>query len=92
MTTEADFSVMLSEIFVECEVRGMKLPFVVCAVRPNGSVIALRVHGYDGKDPDILVEHTEGGIFQPPITIMVLDQTNEAVKITISAKGERTWH
>jgi hypothetical protein len=62
----------------------MKLPFILCAASPNDSVLCLRT---DGVDPEILAEHYEGGGFRAPITIMVLDQTGEAVRITIEAEG-----
>jgi hypothetical protein len=86
-----DFAAMLGEIFNRCEVQGMQLPFVVCAAAPNGSVLAMR-HLGAGKDPDMLAEHSEDGMFRLPITIVVLDQCNIAVRITVAADGKRTWH
>ena len=79
----------LREIFEQCARRGMVTPFVVVAASKNGSVLALRVSGEDV--PDVLAEHYEGSMFSLPITIMVLDQTAEAARVTFAA--ERThWH
>jgi hypothetical protein len=85
-----DFAAMLGEIFNQCEAQGMQPPLVVCAVAPNGSVLAVRAHGA-GKEPDILAEHTEDGV-RLPITIVVLDQRNIAIRVTVAADGKRTWH
>ena len=81
-----DMTATLAAILQECEHRGMVLPFVVVAASRNGSVLAVRVPG-DGREGEVLAEHYEDGMFVVPITCMVLDQTNEAVRITI---GEST--
>ena len=81
-----DMTATLAAILQECEHRGMVLPFVVVAASRNGSVLAVRIPG-DGREGEVLAEHYEDGMFVVPITCMVLDQTNEAVRITI---GEST--
>ena len=80
----------LAAILQECERRGMVLPFVVVAASRNGSVLAIRVPG-GGREGEVLSEHTEDGMFVVPVTCMVLDQTNEAVRITIG-EGGVTYH
>ncbi len=77
-----DMTADLAAILQECEHRGMVRPFVLVAASRNGSVLALRVPG-DGRKGEILAEHYEDGVFVAPITCMVLDQTNEAVRVTI---------
>ena len=77
-----DLTADLAAILQECEQRGMVRPFVLVAASRNGSVLALRVPG-DGRKGEILAEHYEDGVFVAPITCMVLDQTNEAVRVTI---------
>jgi hypothetical protein len=67
----------------------MKPPLVVCAASPNGSVMAIRV--IPDKEPDMLAEHFEPEGVAVPFTIMVLDQDNEAARITIEATGKKTW-
>ena len=74
------------EIFQECEQRGMVPPFVLVAASREGSVVAVRAPG-DGREGETLAEHFEDGVFLTPVTCMVLDQTNEAVRVTI---GENT--
>src|SRR5262245_11615328 len=68
-----------------CVDRGMQLPFILCAVAPNGSVAAMRT---DGVEQELLVEHIEPEGFRLPITILVLDHAGEVACITIDA--ERT--
>ena len=68
-----------------CVDRGMQLPFILCAVAPNGSVAAIRT---DGVERELLVEHIEPEGFRLPITILVLDHAGEVACITIDA--ERT--
>ena len=68
-----------------CIDRGMQLPFILCAVAPNGSVAAIRT---DGVERELLVEHIEPEGFRLPITILVLDHAGEVACITIDA--ERT--
>ena len=79
--TTSDYMV---EICDKCEERGMQVPLILCAASPNGSAACARVYG-DGAARDILAEHLEAeGL---PMTCMVLDQNNEAARVTI-APGE----
>ncbi len=81
-----DMTAAMAAILQECEHRGMVRPFVLVAASRNGSVLAVRIPG-DGREGEVLAEHYEDGMFVVPVTCMVLDQTNEAVRITI---GEST--
>jgi hypothetical protein len=74
----------LAEVLKTCIERGMQLPFVLCAASPNGSVLCVRFN--DSAGPDTLAEHFEPEGFRVPVTLMVLDQTGEAVRITINAE------
>ncbi len=85
-----DMTAALAAILQECEHRGMVRPFVLVAASRNGSVLAVRAPG-DGREGETLVEHFEDGVFLAPVTCMVLDQTNEAVRITIG-EGGVTYH
>src|SRR5262249_21994440 len=80
----------LIEIYDQCEERGMELPFIVCSVSPNGSALVLRVKG-DGSPADVLAEHFEPAGFVLPMTIAIVDQRNEAARVTLNAPGEATW-
>lgn len=81
---------LLAEVFDHCEADGLVLPWIVTALAPNGSVLVVRMRG-DGTPADVLAEHYEGGVFIAPMTIVVLDQRNEAAKVVIEATGKRTW-
>ncbi len=81
-----DMTAAMAAILQECEKRGMVLPFIMVAASRNGSVLAVRIPG-DGREGEVLAEHYVDGMFVVPVTCMVLDQTNEAVRITI---GEST--
>ncbi len=80
----------LGAVLQECEQKGMVLPFILVAVGRNGSVLVLRVPG-GGSEGELLAEHDEDEGFRTPITCMVVDQTGEAVRITIQAE-EVTYH
>jgi len=82
----AQLSEHFGDILSACEDRGMQRPFIVCAASPNGSVLCVRANP-DGEEPDVLAEHYDAHMFRLPITVMVLDQTGEAVRITITVKG-----
>ena len=66
----------------------MKLPFIICAASPNGTVFCMRFGGPGGQ-PDVLAQHDKPGGFKSPINWMVLDQNGEAVRVTIDVKRER---
>ena len=85
-----EMTAVLAEILQECERKGMTLPFVMVAASRNGTVLAMRVPG-GGRDGEVLAEHSEEGVFAMPITCMILDQNNEAVRFTIEAGGV-TYH
>ena len=85
-----DMTAALAAILQECEHRGMVRPFVLVAASRNGSVVAVRALG-DGREGETLAKHYEDGGFLVPVICMVLDQTNEAVRITIEAE-KITYH
>jgi hypothetical protein len=66
----------------------MKLPFIICAASPNGTVFCTRFSGPGGQ-ADMLAQHDELGGFKSPINWMVLDQNGEGVRVTIDVKRER---
>jgi hypothetical protein len=87
---QAEAEIMTTETLVaQCLKRGMKPPLVVCAVSPNGSLMATRVTP-DGE-PNMLAEHFEPEGVAEPFTIMVLDQDNEAACFIIETTGKKTW-
>ena len=72
----------LARILNACEERGMQPPFIFCATSRNGSVVCIRM----AADEDtVLAQHFEPEGFIAPISCMVLDQTGEAVRVTIDA-------
>ena len=75
----------LSEVFAQCEARGMKQPLIICIASPNGSVIALRC--VSGSAPELLAEHNEGDRFPAPLGILVVDQTGKALKFGVDRQG-----
>jgi hypothetical protein len=74
-----DLSGTLSDIVDECVKGGMALPFTVCAASPNGSVLVTRT--MDRGRTDVLAKHFENGGLKIPMSVMVLDQKNKAVRI-----------
>jgi len=85
----------ITEAINACLQRGMKLPFVVAIVGPNSSVFCLRYNKDEAGDTleaTALAEHGEPGDFASPINMMVVDQTGEAVRATITREGLTTYH
>jgi hypothetical protein len=68
---------------------GMKPPFILCAVSPKGSVLAMRFN--EGHDPDPLAEHFENDTSTTPLHIMVVDRDGKAVRAVIN-RGEISYH
>ena len=66
----------------------MKLPFIICAASPNGTVFCMRFNG-PGGEPEVLAQHDEPRGFRSPINWMMLDQNGEAVRVTIDVKRSR---
>jgi uncharacterized protein (DUF302 family) len=73
------------EALRHCIEIGMKLPFVVCAVGTNGSVLVTRIN--EGREPDTLAQHSEDHGFTTPVNIMVVDQDGEAARVVIKGGG-----
>jgi hypothetical protein len=85
----------LFEIFILCAERGMQVPFVVCGACANGTVICIRIQDPDNRDdqqPDLLAEHFEPEGSQPPLHVMVIDQTGKCALFTIEAEGGPVMH
>ena len=78
----------IAGILSACEERGMQPPFIFCAATRNGSVVCIRMAG---DEDTVLAQHFEPEGFTPPISCMVLDQTGEAVRVTIDAE-DLTFH
>ena len=68
---------------------GMKQPCVLCAVSPNGSVLAMRFS--EGHDPDPLMEPVENDAFTAPLNLMVVDRDGKAMRVVIN-RGEISYH
>jgi hypothetical protein len=69
-----------------CLEEGMVLPFIVCMVSPNGSAVIVRFTK-PGMPMETLSKHVEDGGFGAPLTIIILDQENEAVRVEVSEAG-----
>ena len=58
---------------------GMKQPCILCAVSPNGSVLAMRFN--EGHDPDSLTEPFANDTFMAPLNLMVVDRDGKAMRV-----------
>lgn len=76
---------LLVKALTQCQENGMQLPFVVCTVGTNGSVLVTRVN--DGRKPDTLAEHFVDQAFTTPVNVMVVDRSGEAARIVIQGGG-----
>ena len=81
---QSDLTDCIAAVIRECRHDGMVMPFIVCAVSPNGSVVVSRVGSGDAEP---LVEHYEARGFSVPMTIVVVDQENTVAKATITPDG-----
>lgn len=77
---------MVVDVLSECESHGMVKPLIVCVTCPNGSILAMQVSG-GGVDPELLAENTKRGGLEPPLTVMVVDQTNYSFRLTVNRHG-----
>ena len=71
----------LVEALNRCIDNGMKLPFIVCAVSANGSMLSMRFN--EGRDLEPLAQRLEGDVFTTPVNIMVVDHNGEAARLVI---------
>jgi hypothetical protein len=93
MNEMGDLTKLLSSALETCLANGMELPFVCVAAAVNGSVFAVRYEqDGDGLRAAPLAEHIQGGAFVVPINIMIMDQTGEAVRVSIDRAGAATYH
>jgi hypothetical protein len=79
------------KIMERCNQQGMRLPYILCFISPNGSILAARV-SLDQPNPIILAESVGTGGFRLPMTVVVVDQTNQSIRATIVADGKITYH
>lgn len=79
--SQSDLTNFIATVIRTCRDDGMVMPFIVCAVSPNGSVVVNRVGSGDVKP---LAEHHEARGFSVPMTIVVIDQENKTAKATIT--------
>jgi hypothetical protein len=79
----------LAEMLRQCIDNGMQLPFIVCVVSQNGSVLVTRFN--EGRGPNTLAQHFENGAFKTPVNIMVVDHDGQAARIVIKS-GKISYH
>ncbi len=84
-----ELGAVLAEVIEMCIEREMVRPFILISASRNGSVLALRCN--EDGEPDVLAEHYEDELFLAPVNVMVVDQNDEAVHITIEA-GKAVYH
>jgi hypothetical protein len=84
-----DLQELIVEVLEECERRGMRLPLILCGISRNGSTISARFTGEGSAE--ILTEYVAVEGFVLPMTVVVIDQDNEAARVTVTASG-RSWH
>jgi hypothetical protein len=88
-----DLTKFLGGALETCLSRGMQLPFICVTAAVNSSVFAVR---YDQADEGLratpLAEHIQGDAFIVPINIMIMDQTGEALRVSIDRGGAATYH
>ena len=89
MGTMEDMTKVLAEVVLGCASRGMRRPFIVCAICRNGSTISAR--STSEGSAEILTEYVAAEGFVLPMTVVVIDQDNEVVRVTVTASG-RSWH
>ena len=63
----------------------MQLPFILCAISPNGCVCCMRT---DGVNTEFLAEHDEEPGYQFPLTFIVVDQSGESLRLRVQKAGE----
>jgi len=69
-----------------CQDHNLVMPLIVCIASPNGSFLAIRI---GAKESTVLAERLEGDGFRGSFRIMLVDQTNKAVKFAMSGDDRR---
>jgi hypothetical protein len=92
MADLSEFSLreIIDAILEQAEEQGMRPPFIVIGVSPNGSTSVARFKG-DGE-AEMLAEHYEEEGFRLPMTLALIDQNNNAIRGEITAEGKHIWH
>jgi hypothetical protein len=80
---------ILTALIERADDDGMRLPYILCAISPNGSLTIGRFNA-PGVDPDMLAEHYESEGFRLPMTITLIDQENRAIRGEITAGSTYT--
>jgi hypothetical protein len=84
---EFNLSEIMRSLLEQADEDGMKMPFIVCAISPNGSVMIVRFTAF-GVEGDFLAKHSEPEGFRLPMTIALIDQDNRAIRGEITAQGK----
>ena len=85
-SVEEELATFFPEVFEQCIERGMRLPFIMCAVAKNHSVTVARVNwATEFKDTDsvVLAEHIEGDRFTLPVSIMIVSHDGEVARVDL---------
>lgn len=90
-TTNEEWQRRMEEKLKECEEAGMVYPFIACAISPNGSILATRLDGV-ARTEQLLAKHLEPDEFKGPMTIVMFDQKNNAVRIAIDVVDNIVRH
>lgn len=94
MEDETNLGAQISACLEEAIERGMQLPFTMVFVAANGSLMAGRYEISDsgeGLTCDVVAEHVLEPGFVLPVNAMLVDSSNEALRMVINPDG-RFFH
>jgi hypothetical protein len=71
----------LRDVARMCKQHNLLMPIIVCIASPNGSLLAIRM---GVEESSVLAQHIEDDGFRGPFRVMLVDQSNKAVKLVVN--------
>jgi hypothetical protein len=76
----------LRDVAMACRRHNLLMPIIFCMASPNGSLLAIRI---GVEESSVLAQRFEGGGFRGPFRVMLVDQSNKAVKLVVTGTDDR---
>jgi len=76
----------LRDVAKACIEHNLLMPIILCMASPNGSLLAIRI---GVEESCVLALHLENEGFRGPFRVMLVDQSNTAVKLVVNGGHNR---
>jgi len=86
-TQAGAFRAAAATIVETCRQNGMTLPLSICAIAPNGYVVAIRT---DGESRQVIIEHNSEALMRGALAIAVTDPKGTSARWDVLTDGRLT--